>query len=41
MLNQQINVLNAQSSVAQAKASKGLNASLTASLVYHSSQPIL
>ena len=32
LLNQQINVLNAQSSAAQAKASKGLNASLTASL---------
>ena len=32
LLTQQINVLNAQSNVAQAKASKGLNASLTASL---------
>ncbi len=32
LLNQQINVLNAQSNAAQAKASKGLNASLTASL---------
>jgi outer membrane protein TolC len=32
LLTQQINVLNAQSSAAQAKASKGLNASLTASL---------
>jgi outer membrane protein len=32
LLTQQINVLNAQSSVAQARASKGLNASLTASL---------
>jgi outer membrane protein TolC len=32
ILTQQINVLNAQSSVAQARASKGLNASLTASL---------
>ncbi|MCX6321962.1 MAG: TolC family protein [Bacteroidia bacterium] len=32
ILNQQINVLNAQSNAAQAKASKGLNASLTASL---------
>jgi outer membrane protein TolC len=34
LMNQQINVLNAQSNVAQAKASKGLNASLTASLGY-------
>jgi len=32
LLNQQINVLNAQSNEALAKASKGLNASLTASL---------
>jgi outer membrane protein len=32
ILTQDINVLNAQSSAAQAKASKGLNASLTASL---------
>lgn len=32
ILTQQINVLNAQSSVAQARASKGLNASLTASM---------
>jgi outer membrane protein TolC len=32
LLQQQINVLNAQSNAAQAKASKGLNASLTASL---------
>jgi outer membrane protein len=32
LINQQINVLNAQSNAAQAKASKGLNASLTASL---------
>jgi outer membrane protein len=32
ILTQQINVLNAQSNVAQARASKGLNASLTASL---------
>jgi outer membrane protein len=32
LLTQQINVLNAQSSVAQAKASMGLNASLNASL---------
>jgi outer membrane protein TolC len=31
MLTQQLNLLNAQSNVAQAKASKGLNASLTAS----------
>jgi outer membrane protein len=34
ILNQQINVLNAQSSEAQAKASKGLNASISASLGY-------
>ena len=34
ILNQQINVLNAQSNAAQAKASKGLNASLTAALGY-------
>jgi outer membrane protein TolC len=32
LLNQQINVLNAQSNVAQAKAAMGLNASLNASL---------
>jgi outer membrane protein TolC len=32
LINQQINILNAQSNEAQAKASKGLNASLTASL---------
>ena len=32
LITQQINVLNAQSSVAQARASMGLNASLTASL---------
>jgi outer membrane protein TolC len=32
ILTQQINVLNAQASAAQAKASKGLNASMTASL---------
>lgn len=32
ILNQQLSLLNAQSSVAQAKASKGLTASLTASL---------
>jgi outer membrane protein TolC len=32
LINQQINVLNAQSNAAQAKASKGLNASMTASL---------
>ena len=32
ILTQQINVLNAQSNAAQARASKGLNASLTASL---------
>jgi len=32
LLDQQINVLNAQSNAAQAKASKGINASLTASL---------
>jgi len=34
ILNQQISVLNAQSNAAQAKASKGLNASLNASLGY-------
>ena len=34
ILNQQINVLNAQSNAAQAKASKGLNASISASLGY-------
>ncbi len=34
ILTQQINVLNAQSNAAQAKAEKGLNASLTASLGY-------
>jgi outer membrane protein TolC len=34
ILSQQINVLNAQSNEAQAKASKGLNASLSASLGY-------
>jgi outer membrane protein TolC len=34
ILNQQINVLNAQSNTAQAKASKGLNASISASLGY-------
>jgi len=34
ILTQRINVLNAQSNAAQAKASKGLNASLTASLGY-------
>ena len=32
LINQQINILNAHSNAAQAKASKGLNASLTASL---------
>jgi outer membrane protein len=32
LINQRINVLNAQSSVAQAKASKGLNANLTGTL---------
>jgi outer membrane protein TolC len=32
ILNQQLSLLNAQSNVAQARASKGLNASLTASL---------
>jgi outer membrane protein TolC len=39
ILNQQINVLNAQSNEAQAKASKGLNASLTASLGYSQQSP--
>jgi outer membrane protein TolC len=34
ILNQQVNVLNAQSNAAQAKASKGLNASISASLGY-------
>jgi len=34
ILNQQINVLNAQSNAAQARASKGLNASISASLGY-------
>jgi outer membrane protein TolC len=37
--NQEINVLNAQSNEAQAKASKGLNASLTASLGYSQQSP--
>jgi outer membrane protein TolC len=39
ILNQEINVLNAQSNEAQAKASKGLNASLTASLGYSQQSP--
>jgi len=39
ILNQQINVLNAQSNEAQARASKGLNASLTASLGYSQQSP--
>lgn len=39
ILSQQINVLNAQSNAAQAKASKGLNASLTASLGYSQQSP--
>jgi outer membrane protein TolC len=39
ILTQQINVLNAQSNAAQAKASKGLNASLTASLGYSQQSP--
>lgn len=34
LMTQQINVLNAQSSLAQARASRGLNASLSASLGY-------
>lgn len=37
LITQQINVLNAQSSVAQARASMGLNASLTASLGFSQS----
>jgi outer membrane protein len=41
ILAQQINVLNAQSNAAQAKASKGLNASLTASLGYSQQAPEL
>jgi outer membrane protein TolC len=39
LLNQQINVLNAQSNAAQAKASKGLNASISASLGYSQQAP--
>jgi outer membrane protein TolC len=39
ILNQQINVLNAQSNTAQAKASKGLNASISASLGYSQQAP--
>ena len=39
LLNQQINVLNAQSNTAQAKASKGLNASISASLGYSQQAP--
>jgi outer membrane protein TolC len=39
ILSQQINVLNAQSNAAQAKALKGLNASLTASLGYSQQSP--
>jgi outer membrane protein TolC len=39
ILNQQINVLNAQSNEAQAKASKGLNASISASLGYSQQAP--
>jgi outer membrane protein TolC len=41
IMTQQINVLNAQSNAAQAKASKGLNASLTASLGYSQQAPDL
>jgi outer membrane protein len=39
ILSEQINVLNAQSNEAQARASKGLNASLTASLGYSQQSP--
>jgi outer membrane protein TolC len=39
ILNQQINVLNAQSDAARAKASKGLNASVSASLGYSQQAP--
>lgn len=41
ILNQQVNVLNAQSNAAQAKASKGLNASITASLGYSQQAPAI
>jgi outer membrane protein TolC len=41
LLNQQINVLNAQSSVAQAKASKGLNANLTGTLGFSQQSEVL
>ena len=41
ILNQQINVLNAQSNAAQAKASKGLNASISASLGYSQQSPTI
>jgi outer membrane protein TolC len=41
ILNQQINVLNAQSYAAQARASKGLNASISASLGYSQQAPAL
>ncbi len=41
ILNQQINVLNAQSNAAQAKASKGLNASISASLGYSQQAEII
>jgi outer membrane protein TolC len=41
LLTQTINVLNAQSSVAQARAAKGLNASVTASLGYSQQAPDL
>ena len=41
ILNQQINVLNAQSNAAQARASKGLNASISASLGYSQQAPAL
>jgi len=41
ILNQQINVLNAQSYAAQARASKGLNASISASLGYSQQAPTL
>lgn len=40
MISQQLNLLNAQSSVAQAKAEKGLNANLTASFGTRDQDPI-
>ena len=41
ILNQQLTILTAQSSVAQAKAEKGLNANLTASFGLHDQEPEL